>query len=431
MEEFIVNVGEKMASYINLRPISRNMKKLCRTLYLYHHILMLFNLLLYATGATATPSSVNYVSKTFTDESNIGDINHLVISEQGKVYIGAVNKLYQLSENLTQEKSVITGPKDDAPNCRPNQPCECSWGDVSKCEDFMKKSTNSVCKSLVFDYDNDRLIVCYNILQGHCERRYINDITQKDTDVWMPMVPYDLHSPAVTFVANGPASLLSNPGGSSSRKVLYIGATRSTIGESSFRDKIFAISSRRLDNFKLTFEDLIMGSTGLNIEQSLRDTYRIFYKYGFASGGFSYFLTVQPESSHLQASPLGTKIVRICQNDTKFHSYAEMTLRCENKQGDNFNELQDAFVMKPGSLLAQSLGLAHDIQTDLDDVLFAVFAKTNDEAAGSALCMYSIREVRSRFTQAIQQCFSGVGNTGPDYMGKSGPCTKVVNFHDF
>lgn len=382
------------------------------------------NLCLYSAANSAQP--VNYIVRTFKDETNIGKINHLVVNkETGKVYVGAQNKLYQLSENLVQQKSVITGPIDDAPNCRPNNPCECSLSSPELCKDYIKKPTTSVCKALVIDYEHSKLITCHNVLQGHCAKRDLDDITQKDADIWEPVVPFDNASSTVMFIGRGPP--LTRSSTRTSVNVLYVGATRPTIGETSFKDKIYALSSRRLDNFGLTFADILHGATKLEVEQSLRDLYKINYKYGFFSGGFSYFLTVQKERPRESQSPYLTKIQRVCGNDTKFQSYAEMTLMCKNNtSGVIYNVLQGAFTTRPGSQLAQSLGLAHDTQSHLDDVLFGVFTVDGNPAAGSALCMYSLREVRRMFTRAIQECFKGRGNTGPDYLGNSFPCTELV-----
>ena len=76
-----------------------------------------------ATGAgvTSGPSSgsnshIQYIEDTFSDGTNHGNFNHLVVDRNtGRLYIGAINRLYQLSETLVQEKAITTGPKDDSP----------------------------------------------------------------------------------------------------------------------------------------------------------------------------------------------------------------------------------------------------------------------------------------------------------------------------
>ena len=304
--------------------------------------LMILNLFTPVTAA----ESVNYVVNSFSDPTNFGNINHVAINiNSGKVYVGAVNKLYQLSENLTQEKSAVTGPKDDSPNCRPN----------TTCEGYERISTNSVSKALVIDYDDSKILTCSNIMQGHCEKRKLSDITQKDRDIWMPMVPFDEKSPVVMFIANGPDPNESNEGCGTGGNALYIGATRSTIGETSFRDTVPSLASRRLDNFQMTYTNILGGKTILNVADSLRDIYIINFLYGFPSGGFSYFLATQKGAVHDVEAPLVTKISRVCQNDCKFYSYVEMNLKCANH-----SVLRAAYVTRPGSSLALNLEIAHE-----------------------------------------------------------------------
>ena len=113
-------------------------------------------------------TSVRYVTQSYSDTLNNGDINHLVVhSDSGKIYVGAVNSIYQFTENLNLEKTVNTGPIDDTPNCRPMQECE-----------YTPIRTESVNKAILIDYDNARLITCSNLRQGHCEKRWLSNISQ-------------------------------------------------------------------------------------------------------------------------------------------------------------------------------------------------------------------------------------------------------------
>ena len=90
--------------------------------------------------------------------------------------------------------------------------------------------------------------------------------------------------------------------------------------------------------------------------------------------------------------------------------------------------MQAAHLGRPGKELAQSLGIS-----TTEDVLYAVFSKGSDSspkpAAQSALCVYSMRQVREKFTENIKECFLGRGNTGPDHISKPSPCLKnTVSF---
>ena len=74
---------------------------------------------------------------------------------------------------------------------------------------------------------------------------------------------------------------------------------------------------------------------------------------------------------------------------------------------------------KPGSDLAADLGV-----TAQDDVMFAVFSApdasegdiTSKPSRDSALCVYSLKNIRRKFMSNIQRCFSGEGARGLDFI---------------
>jgi len=99
----------------------------------------------------------------------------------------------------------------------------------------------------------------------------------------------------------------------------------------------------------------------------------------------------------------------------------------------DYNLAQAAFVGKPGSELATSLGI-----TAQDDILFIVFAKSKDEAdvynkpsANSALCVYALSAIHRKFTQNIQHCFNGNGNQGLDFINIIEPCVPTVSHSNY
>ena len=115
--------------------------------------------------AVVSATSVgNYITKTFEDETNTGDFSHLVIDAQtGKLYLGAVNRLYLLTETLSKEKSIDTGPKLDSPKCPPFGDCICNIGTESDCEMYKRKNYDSISKALEIDYADATLISCVNL----------------------------------------------------------------------------------------------------------------------------------------------------------------------------------------------------------------------------------------------------------------------------
>ena len=80
--------------------------------------------------------------------------------KKGRVYIGAVNKLYQLSHDLGLTANAITGPKEDSPLCSVLPDCPAN---------VEKKLTNNVNKALVIDYAESRIIECGSLFQVHTD----------------------------------------------------------------------------------------------------------------------------------------------------------------------------------------------------------------------------------------------------------------------
>ena len=383
------------------------------------------------TGVTrGGGSAVNYVKNVFIDTTINGHIHHLTMHEtNGVIYAGGVNSVYELSENLEQQNHVVTGPFDDSPNCRPNEECPCHSSNADACVDYTRVQTNSVSKALVIDYDAGRLITCSNLRQGHCEKRHLANISLTDTSIFRPVVNYDLVSPVVMYIAPG----LTDEHGRNS-KVLYVAATYSTVGLTGFAEMVWSLSSRNLSTFDIVYDDLLLDGSYLTMQSEYTDNFRIHYKTGFYSGGFSYFLAIQPDSYAGNADVRNiTKIMRVCGNDKMYRSYVELPLKCTHN-GVDYDVLQDADVIRPGSKLAQSLSLSHLDQSHVDDVIFAVFTRqqshqvqAGQQSPESVMCLYTLRDVRMKFTAAIQNCFKGQGNTGPSHFKPIVPCTTLVS----
>jgi len=260
------------------------------------------------------------------------------------------------------------------------------------------------------------------------------------------IVPNDEISSVVMFIAPGPSSSsLSHPPPAASAAassaavvgpdILYVAATRSTKGLPAYKDLIPAICMRNLDDFNLFSSDFLTPSR-VYIEAQQRDTFRVDYIYGFSSLQFSYFLTVQRAATGATAAEdLVTRVARVCQrNPAVTYTYAEIPFEC--RRGSRvYGVLRAATVVRVGAHLARSLGLPDQAPaTDNDDVLVAVFADLSAVAAAGgsggvahALCVYPVLAVRRKFTETIQKCFNGVGNTGPEHIIVPKTCIRTVS----
>ena len=270
--------------------------------------------------------------------------------------------------------------------------------------------------------------------QGHCERRRLSNVTLLDRQIWSMVVPNDAQSPAVVFVAPGPP----NP---ASTDVVYVASTRSTVGLPAYRDIVPAICARNRHDLALVSDDILTPSR-VDVEVQHRDTFRVDYVAGFASHWFSYFVAVQRSSATADpSSPARSYLARVCHADRSFASYVEVPLECR-RGGTVYRRVTAVQLTHPGSTLARALGLYPPTtsSTDLEHILVATFtsSSTDDEGPSSrdfqhsvststALCVYTMADVRRTFTAAIQKCFRGIGNTGPDHLVQPKPCFLTVS----
>jgi len=283
------------------------------------------------------------------------------------------------------------------------------------------------------DTGDSYLLTC-RWFQGHCERRRLSNVTLVDRQVWSMVVPNDAQSPAVLFVAPGPP----NP---ASTDVVYVAATRSTVGLPAYRDIVPAICARNRHDLALVSDDILTPSR-VDVEVQHRDTFRVDYVAGFASRGFSYFVAIQRSSATADpSSPPRSYLARVCHSDRSFASYVEVPLECR-WPGAASSRVSAVQLTRPGSTLSRALGVRppSTLSADLEHILVAVFTSgsTSDQgpaprgyrraaSTSSALCIYSMRDVRRTFTAAIQKCFRGIGNTGPDHLVQPKPCFLTVS----
>lgn len=377
----------------------RQLPPLLKLLFIYLIILQTFN---NAHGTTSSDIVHQYYDK------EVQRMNHLVVDKNtGRVYVGAVNRLYQFSPDLGLVVNVKTGPQEDALACS-------SLDCPSETE---KKLVDSVNKALVIDYTTTRLISCNSLYQGTCDVRNLHNITNIVQTVREAVVANNGTASTVAFIAPGPP----NPPVS---QVMYVGVTYT--GNSPYRSEVPAVSSRSLDKEKMLniAESAVTTGTRIYVNSLSRERYPINYIYGFSSEGFSYFFTTQLKNT--EATNYISKLVRLCQDDMHYYSYTEIPVECKN-EGKNYNLVQAAYVGKAGSVLAGALGI-----TAQDDVLYAVFAESDLSTSPrpsnhSALCVYTLKSIRRKFMRNIQKCFSGDGDRGLEFISPSHKCVLTVS----
>ncbi|XP_071008074.1 hepatocyte growth factor receptor-like [Oncorhynchus clarkii lewisi] len=353
--------------------------------------------------------SVTYDLPTF---EAISAIQNLVTFE-GTVYIGAVNRIYALSENLTKLSEYQTGPVSEGAvrrRCGPS------------CQDGACGKTNAVVDNynmalLVERYYDDELFSCGSADAGVC-RRHLLERKKVDREVQC------MYSPKTDQGGrHGCPDCVTSPLGSRVLNVESGGVVRFFVGNSEIpgspsrmisspqaqQPQHHTISVRQMketqDGFRF-FSD----QSYMNLAPGLRGDHHLQYVYSFQSGYHAYFLTVQREGHSSQV--YHTRIVRMCGTDPELRRYVEMPFECilterrrrrRSASIEVFNVLQAAHVAKAGRELRQEMGLKEG-----EDVLFAAFARSKPDSpepsANSAVCVISLADVNNFFKDFIQKC---------------------------
>ncbi|KAL1242573.1 Plexin-B [Trichinella spiralis] len=341
---------------------------------------------------------------------------HLTVDPQtGRVYIGAKNFLHQLDPELRSLHRVRTGPDLDSPHCNYNGDCIWTPGTAPTA----RAPTDNYNQLLVVHPEHKVLIACGTLFQGICSAHRLDDVSKI-------VQAYDAHSTPVA--ANSPdASTVAfvGPGPSANEPVLYVGATFTF---DSYRDRFPAVSSRSLNADRLMHlldPGDISGQSAMIIQSDHRSDFHVHYRGGFTADGFAYWVAVQPKSVDTGA-PFLTKLLRVCTNDRRFQSYAEVPLECLGPDNANYNVLQAFHVGELGNEVVAAA------KTTDRHFFVGVFTKdsTPDPAPGhrslkSAICVFPMKDIRAAFWYNIQRCNSGIGTWNLPQFGLNQRCHNV------
>ena len=345
-------------------------------------------------GLNSIVKQFSWPRSTSLNGTNRG-FRHLTVDpSSGRIYVGGVNRLFQLDSSLSVEASVVTGPVADSPQCHASGCAPSSGVDAV--------ATDNVNKVLIVDRDARTLLACGSTSQGACTKYRLSNISSEPEFISRNVAAND--ETASTFAFIGPEHY--NPWGRSN--VLYVGTTFTSVGE--YRHEVPAISSRNLYDLDFAEFSFTKQST-LHIDVKYRDHFLVKYVYGFNASDFAYFVVVQKKSHLPGEEELGyvTRLARTCISDANYDSYTEVTLQCgggADGQGA-YSLLQDAKLAQAGPDLANSLGL-----TTGDPVLVGLFSPpkgigSSEASHQSAVCVFSIADIEARFNENIHMCFNG------------------------
>ncbi|XP_063102645.1 plexin-B3 isoform X2 [Cavia porcellus] len=284
--------------------------------------------------------------------------NHLALAPgRGTLYVGAVNRLFQLSPELQLEATAVTGPVIDSPDCVPfRDPSDCPQAQL----------TDNANQLLLVSSRAQELVACGQVRQGVCEKRRLGDVA---TVLYQAEDPGDgqfvaANTPGVATV--GLVVPLPN------RDLLLV--ARGLAGKLSAG--VPPLSVRQLAGPQP------FSSEGLGrlVVGDFSD-YNNSYVAAFAGARFAYFI-FRRRGARVQAE-YRSYVARVCLGDANLYSYVEVPLAC---QGQGL--IQAAF-LAPGTLLG-------------------AFA-AGPNRAHAALCAFPLAELDSSVERARRLCYTAGG----------------------
>uniref|UniRef100_A0A8C1FXC7 Plexin-A3 n=1 Tax=Cyprinus carpio carpio TaxID=630221 RepID=A0A8C1FXC7_CYPCA len=374
---------------------------------------------------SVTPTEPPEVSGSFRVKDT--SLTHLTMHRKtGEVFIGAINRVYKLSANLTEMRSHQTGPVEDNAMCYPPP-------NVRPCSQKLE-STDNVNKLLLVDYAGNRLVACGSIWQGVCQFLRLEDLFKLGE-------PHHRkeHYLSGANESNGMAGVVVGDDDEDLKKKkgdsrLFIGAAIDGKSEyfPTLSSRKLVADEEKMEMFSLVYQDEFVSSQ-IKIPSDTLSQYPafdIYYVYGFASRTYIYFLTLQLDTQLTQVDATGekfftSKIVRMCSNDTEFYSYVEFPLGC-TKDGVEYRLVQAAYKHRPGKILAQALGLSED-----EDVLFVIFSQGQKNRANppreTVLCLFTLHQINLAMRERIKSCYRGEGKLSlPWLLNKELPCINTI-----
>uniref|UniRef100_A0A6Q2YY19 Plexin b2a, tandem duplicate 1 n=1 Tax=Esox lucius TaxID=8010 RepID=A0A6Q2YY19_ESOLU len=306
-------------------------------------------------------------------------INNVVLDPStSRLYVGAVNALYQLDQSLHVEAYASTGPKNDNRQCTPPV--------TPACEEAVKTDNHN--KLLLIHPSKDTLIVCGSLFRGICSLRNLSNVDQllyfSDTKGEKTYVASAEESVSVVGVVSYYAV---KDGGNFT--VFLVGRGYGS------HDSTKLISTRILQDHLewVVFDNVIEASAVQASPFTMR--YHHDFRHVFKDGGFVYFLFSRTLSDQDSGTKNFTFISRMCENDHNYYSYTELQLNCSPRRKTSL-----VFFWVSLAVLCVSFSC---------QVMFVVFS-SDDDSSRSALCLYPLKAVNQRLVEVIEACYSGNGN---------------------
>uniref|UniRef100_A0A8C2J6N6 Plexin-B1 n=1 Tax=Cyprinus carpio TaxID=7962 RepID=A0A8C2J6N6_CYPCA len=279
----------------------------------------------------------------------------------GRVYLGARDRLYQLSFDLQLEAEEETGPVIDSRDCLPP---------ISDTNCPQAKWTNNHNKLLLVDPYSQELISCGSVYQGICQKRSLDSVGK---------VLFSAERPVDTqyVAANDP-------------NVSTVGLVALTRGRGKQQPVLFVGRGYTNSQPPISTRNLVMEpvfsyeeTSKLAVAGRLSE-YDHHFVTSFTHRSYVYFMFYRRDLQS-PSREYRTYVSRMCLDDTAYYSYVEVPLSCRSAGGKNYNLLQALHVGLPKS----------------DKVL--------GKESTSAVCVFSLEQVDKRISATRDLCYTEMG----------------------
>uniref|UniRef100_A0A8C1XF39 Plexin-B1 n=1 Tax=Cyprinus carpio TaxID=7962 RepID=A0A8C1XF39_CYPCA len=303
----------------------------------------------------------------------------------GRVYLGARDRLYQLSFDLQLEAEEETGPVIDSRDCLPP---------ISDTNCPQAKWTNNHNKLLLVDPYSQELISCGSVYQGICQKRSLDSVGK---------VLFSAERPVDTqyVAANDP-------------NVSTVGLVALTRGRGKQQPVLFVGRGYTNSQPPISTRNLVMEpvfsyeeTSKLAVAGRLSE-YDHHFVTSFTHRSYVYFMFYRRDLQS-PSREYRTYVSRMCLDDTAYYSYVEVPLSCRSAGGKNYNLLQALHVGLPKSdkvLGKESTVASEEVLLGVFSSHFASSSRPNEE---SAVCVFSLEQVDKRISATRDLCYTEMG----------------------
>ncbi|KAK3101853.1 hypothetical protein FSP39_006810 [Pinctada imbricata] len=321
-------------------------------------------------------------------------LNHLILdNETNNLYVGAVNRVFRLSCNLTVKNFADTGPKNDSQRCWLNayeDPSICSW---------TKLPTDNHNKILLYHSlgDQRRILTCGTLFQGLCESR--NHMNLSVYTVYpIAVATNDPGANTVAFISRVD-SLEVN-----SNQAIFTASdffNDTSLSKDDFAlllrtDRTDAIAIRNVQSPDDTFKRLQDGGSFMRYNSDYIKAGILKFITGFSSGHFNYLLMTEKMENNNQEYFYRTKLAHMCQKDVRFNGFIDIPLVCHHNN-TFFTRATSAKVISPPDIAS--------LNSDGD--ILAVTFQNDELPQRSAVCVYDMRYIQKIVLKNINGCRQG------------------------